>query len=314
LSRIILHHYDFSNYSEKVRLGLGCKGLTWHSVTIPAYAPKPLYEPLTAGYRRTPALQIGADVYCDTRLILAILEALQPEPTFYPHDQRTRALADALVHWAETALMRPVALYITGVHAERFNADFHADRARLHGKAQPSLERVKASAAKYRAQVEAQLPNLEKLVWGDAFVLGDYPTIADFALYEAPWFLRAIGGEAALPELCTMPGLLGWMRRVEGIGHGYWSALGPEDALAAARDAVPAPLAEFAGVDAPERISIGEEVIVTPFDQHSPAQGELVGLSADRITVAAQSPAIGTVHVHFPRIGYRLGRPRSPVR
>lgn len=99
---LILHHYDFSNYSEKVRLVLGLKGLSWLSVEIPAYAPKPDYAPLTAGYRRTPALQIGADVYCDTHLIVEVLETLAPVPTIYPGEApAARAAILALVAWAE---------------------------------------------------------------------------------------------------------------------------------------------------------------------------------------------------------------------
>ncbi|NQV20471.1 MAG: glutathione S-transferase N-terminal domain-containing protein, partial [Rhodospirillales bacterium] len=47
MTELILHHYDFSNFSEKVRLVLGLKGLSWQSVQIPATAPKPDYTPLT---------------------------------------------------------------------------------------------------------------------------------------------------------------------------------------------------------------------------------------------------------------------------
>ena len=39
-AELILHHYDFSNYSEKVRLVLGLKGLSWRSVDIPPVLPK----------------------------------------------------------------------------------------------------------------------------------------------------------------------------------------------------------------------------------------------------------------------------------
>ena len=62
---LILHHYDFSNFSEKVRLVFALKEIDWVSVIIPSYLPKPDYLPLTGGYRRAPALQIGSDVYCD---------------------------------------------------------------------------------------------------------------------------------------------------------------------------------------------------------------------------------------------------------
>ena len=37
-----------------------------------------------------------------------------------------------------------------------------------------------------------------------------------------------------------------------------------------------------------------------------PVSGELVGLSHDRITLRRRDERAGTVHVHFPRIGYSL--------
>ena len=46
--------------------------------------PKPDVIALTGGYRRTPVLQIGSDVYCDTALIAEVLERIRPEPTLYP--------------------------------------------------------------------------------------------------------------------------------------------------------------------------------------------------------------------------------------
>src|SRR5205085_10143246 len=99
---LILHHYDFSNYSEKVRLALGYKQLDWRGVIIPAVAPKPKLVPLTGGYRRTPVLQVGADIYCDTRLILAELERRKSEPTLFPAG--SRGIANAIAFWAEHQL------------------------------------------------------------------------------------------------------------------------------------------------------------------------------------------------------------------
>ncbi len=46
--------------------------------------PKPKLVPLTGGYRRIPVLQIGADVWCDTGIIVRKIEELNPEPTIYP--------------------------------------------------------------------------------------------------------------------------------------------------------------------------------------------------------------------------------------
>jgi len=308
---LILHHYDFSNYSEKVRLVLGLKNLAWHSVTIPAWAPKPDYTPLTAGYRRTPALQIGADVYCDTQLIVAVLEELAPVPTLYPGNDsaRARALTAALVHWAEVSLFRPLALYITGRHAARFPAEFHADRARLHGRPPPSVAQVAASAAKYQAQVGPQLAHIEALLGdGAPWLLGDAPGLADLALYEAPWFLETIGGADALPA--GLPRLRAWMERVAALGHGRAQTMTAAQALAVARANQPGAPAACVG-QAPEGVSCGDAVTVRPLDENAPASGRLVAVDASRITLASTSAATGDVHVHFPRLGYRLGRARA---
>src|SRR2546422_4569969 len=81
---LILHHYDASPFSEKIRKIFGMKRLAWRAVEQPSMMPKPDLVPLTGGYRRIPVLQIGADVYCDTQLIVRVLERLHPAPTLYP--------------------------------------------------------------------------------------------------------------------------------------------------------------------------------------------------------------------------------------
>ena len=73
---LILHHFDASPFAEKVRLILGFKGLAWRSVQIPMAMPKPDVVALTGGYRKTPLLQIGADIYCDTALIARVLDGM----------------------------------------------------------------------------------------------------------------------------------------------------------------------------------------------------------------------------------------------
>ena len=84
MSELILHHYDEAPFAEKVRLVFGIKGLAWRSVIQPSALPKPDLLPLTGGYRRTPVLQIGADVYCDSQLIVRELERRFPTPTLFP--------------------------------------------------------------------------------------------------------------------------------------------------------------------------------------------------------------------------------------
>ena len=98
----VLHHYASSPFSEKIRLVMGYKGLTWHGVTVPSIMPKPDVQALTGGYRKTPFLQIGADIYCDSALICEVLEHLQAAPSLYP--EASKGLARTLAQWADTTL------------------------------------------------------------------------------------------------------------------------------------------------------------------------------------------------------------------
>ncbi len=84
MADLILHHYPISPFSEKVRLVLGFKRLAWRSVIVPSLLPKPDVLALTGGYRRTPFLQIGADIYCDSALMCRVIDALHPQPALYP--------------------------------------------------------------------------------------------------------------------------------------------------------------------------------------------------------------------------------------
>ena len=49
MEEIILHHYDISPFSEKVRKILAHKGLAWRGVEQPIIAPKPKLTPLIGG-------------------------------------------------------------------------------------------------------------------------------------------------------------------------------------------------------------------------------------------------------------------------
>ena len=52
MTGILLHQYEGSPFSEKVRVCLGVKGLSWGAVDQPVIMPKPELTPLTGGYRR----------------------------------------------------------------------------------------------------------------------------------------------------------------------------------------------------------------------------------------------------------------------
>jgi glutathione S-transferase len=302
-AQLILHHYDFSNYSEKARLALGYKGLAWRGVIIPPVAPKPDLTPLTGGYRRTPVLQVGADIYCDTRLILRELERRKPSPTLYP--EGLTAAADMIAYWAEHQLFRPMSLYVSGSNMDLLPQDLQADRSRMRGLPLPDAATVQRAAKRNAPLVRAQLPLIDAVLSdGRAWIAGAAVTVADFACYHALWFITARSTRLA-HELTPYPRINDWMARMRAFGHGASSPMTAADALRAAAAAQPATPRASKPFD--EDPPLGSHVRIRADDYgRDPVDGELVLIDAEEIALHRREPQLGDIVVHFPRLGYDL--------
>ena len=303
MTELILHNYDFSNYAEKARLALGYKGLAWRSVIIPPVAPKPDLTPLTGGYLRTPVLPIGADIYCDTRLILRELERRQPTPTFYP--PALAAVANAIAYWAENRLFRPISLYVSGSNLDVLPPDLQADRSRMRGLPVPDAEAVKRAARRNAPLVRAQIPQVEAMLAdGREWIAGPAVTVADFAVYHALWFITGRTQRLA-HELEPFPRIAAWMARVKAFGHGRPSPMTAAAALAVAQAATPE--RPRASQPWPEDPPLGAPIRIRADDYaRDPIEGELVLIDATEIALRRVDPQVGEVVVHFPRLGYDL--------
>ena len=304
MSDLILHHYTGSPFSEKVRLVLGMKRMAWRSVFVPVTMPKPDVIALTGGYRRTPFMQIGADVYCDSALMCRVIERIAPEPPLWP--EAVAGLADIVAQWADTSLfwtavpytMQPagVAEIFPGITPEQLKA-FGADRASMN----PNMRR--APVADAGAALQAYLARLETML-ADArpFLLGALPCIADFSAAQSIWFVRRAPTIAA--QLAPYARVLAWYERVAAFGHGESTRCSAEEAIevsAAARGHAPTAVAPHGPFAA------GDLVTVTPFDYaYDDVAGELVGLDGDEVVIARTDARAGRVHVHFPRIGFHV--------
>jgi glutathione S-transferase len=303
---LILHHYAGSPFSEKMRLVLGFKGLAWKSVTVPVVLPKPDVIALTGGYRRTPFLQIGADIYCDTALMCRVIDRLAPTPPLYPH--ACGGAQHMMAHWADTVLFWaaiPYALqpagqpYIFAGTPPDMVKRFLADRAAMAG----SMRRPTLVDA--GAQLKTALGWLaQQLSDGRRFLLGDAPCIADFAAAHSIWHIRRAPPVATVlkPYERVEP----WFERVQAFGHGQHEEMGSEEAITIAREATSLGDLQF---EAPEGFTFGEAVTVTPTDYaHDPVAGRLVGLTNDQVSVEREDERVGLVVVHFPRIGFQIRR------
>jgi glutathione S-transferase len=299
---LILHHYDESPYAEKIRLVLGLKRLHWRSVIVPMVLPKPMLMPLTGGFRRTPVLQIGADVYCDTLRIAAELDRRFPEPAVL--DAATEGASNILGTWAERVLMWPSARYVTGMNRDALSPQFFADRSAMRGHAAPSMAQVERALPHQRRQLELMLGWIENLLAdGRPFLINERVLLGDLAVYQRLWWLGALHGKAA-STLDPYPCIKAWMQRVAAPGHGTRSEMSAQDALAIAREGEPSPLPVGSDDDDP---APGTQVAVVTEDFGAdPVRGSVVRATAQEITIRREDPQLGTIHVHFPRLGYEV--------
>ena len=303
MNELILHHYPMSPFAEKARLMLGYKRLPWRSVTIPPVMPKPDVVALTGGYRKTPILQIGADVYCDTALIARVLEARQPVPTLYPS---FAPLAVPLAQWADSLLfptavswaMQPAgAAAILGEQPPEVLKTFAADRAAMRAHApRPTLADATAQLRQHLSALSTQLQR------GGPWLLGTAPSIADFSAGHCLWFIRLARPVAHL--LDDYPAIGPWLDRLLAIGHHESSAMSSSDALAVAAGAgAPASTTVEPGLG----FEAGQAVVVSATDYGTdPVAGTLVGLTSQEVVLRRSDARAGTVHVHFPRFGFQL--------
>lgn len=302
---VILHHYPRSPFARKVGVALGLKKVHWRAVIQPRIAPKPALTPLTGGYRRIPVLQIGADIYCDTRCILAELERRFPEPCLYPPG--TGGLADLIAAWADRELFANALGLVFGLNGDQFPAELHADRARFTAGRFDGWDsnRMKAMLPVLKAQFAIQLDWLERgLDHGRGFLLGQQPSLADLAAYHPLWYARGNLADAA--GLAGHPRLLAWMARLDAIGCGTMVEMSPEEAIAIARAAEPANPSTPAPYDPDQSLPGGRYAIVPTDWGFDPVEGELVSAEADRISLRRYDPEAGTLVVHFPRRGFSL--------
>jgi glutathione S-transferase len=302
MTDIILHHYAVSPYAEKVRIGLGLKQAAWKSVDIPNVMPKPDLMPLTGGYRKTPVMQIGADIYCDTQLIMLELDRRLPSPAFLPKGREGEARA--ITMWVDRNIFSPAVGVVMSQVADRFGEAFKKDRSEFSGRSFDP-ERLRAALPLVRDQTYALLSLAEAMLAdGRKFLLGEEPCLADCALYNPVWFIQQQLGATAAP-LDRLPKIVGWSERMKALGGGKRTDIKATDALDIAKAATPA----SASVDAndPSGLRAGRALSVTPDDTGKvPVTGTLVGLTADRISIARSDPRVGDVVVHFPRAGYTI--------
>lgn len=304
----ILHHYQGSLFSEKIRAIFGFKKLAWHSVEIAPIMPRPLLMPLTGGYRRTPVMQMGADVFCDTHIITEVLEAEHPSPHLVP---ATGGWAvRTLVQRADTHLFQVVvALCFQPKAVEAMLKALGAEMAARFAEDRAQLTNGGGSVTSMPPEVaqtwlEDELVRLEAQLATTDWVCGGEPSLADFAVYHCLWLLQNNPVVASL--LTPYAGIHEWMRRIAGFGHGERREMSAEDALEQARRSDPMDL-KVDSDHLPEGVATGDRVSIVAVDYgFQPVTGRLEYCTAHAAAVLRDDDQAGAVRVHFPRAGFRI--------
>lgn len=310
-TELILHHYPTSPFSEKIRLILGHKKLAWKSVQIPSIMPKPDVLALTGGYRKTPVLQVGADIYCDSALICDVLEHVQPEPALYP--AHLKGVSRILAQWADSTLFWAAMAYnLQPRGAAQMFAQAPPDVAKAFGEDRKAMavNMTRLRPADATSAYRSYLRRIAHMAEEHDFLFGMEPCVADFAAYHPLWFTRT-----RVPVLADIlnitPAVTEWMDRMQEIGHGLPEKFSSGDAIEVASKAEPRPAGGNLLIDSAFQddhgIALGSRVTVTAESfGPEPTEGELVAATRTHYSLRREDPRAGTVHVHFPRIGYAL--------
>ena len=298
---IILHHFDESPFSEKIRIVFGLKNIAWTSVRISRIMPRPDLMPMTGGYRRTPVMQIGADIYCDSQCILRELERRFPEPGLIPAGNE--GLAWATTMWTDRSFFQNSVNLVFGSLADKVPPEFIADREKLRG-AKFDVAAMTSAIPQMRDQFRAHLQWIEaQLGDGRRWLGGDQTSLYDINAYMNVWYVRRNLSDAEA-LLAAFDRALAWETRMRGIGHGRRGEMSTSDALGIAKNATPLTAISPDPGD-PNGRKPGDRVEIMPDDYGKvKVSGEIVALSAQHIAIRRHDPLAGEVVVHFPRAGF----------
>lgn len=299
MTDFILHHHDPSPFAEKIRLIFGIKGLPWRSVQIPMIMPKPDLTALTGGYRKTPVVQAGADIYLDSLLIAQEIEARHPEPTLFPH--WPRGLSLALGRWSDKACFEPGAALSMGENPQVPEAVID-DRKNFFNFM--DFSKLAEALPDARFQAQAQFAILDDALAAQPFLDGERPGWTDILGWFPVWMVQA-NVPSAGELLAPFANIAAWGERMHAVGHGERTDIDASEAMALAANTTPTD--DGSVRDNPYGLASGDPVAVYADDYgRDEMTGTLLHLDLHRITIRREDERTGALNLHAPTSGFLL--------
>jgi glutathione S-transferase len=220
-----LYKFEASAYSEKVKLILDYKQLPYKAIEVtPGVGQFELFQ--MSGQRKVPVLRDGTEVIPDSTAIALYLEERYPERPILPTDPHHKGLCMALEDWADESLGIQGRKAMIGAFNQHPNF-----RTALLPAATPDLVKNLVGAVpgdilsllgagvgfgpddiKEATRILNQgLTSLCLMLTDQPYLIGDQPTLADFAVAGITMYIKFPSGQYVdLPEgICDkgVPGL-----------------------------------------------------------------------------------------------------------
>ncbi len=298
---LILHQYDISPFSQKAQKMMGLKELSWQSVEMPMIAPKPDVEALTGGYRGTPVLQIGRDVFIDNWMIARALDEFDASG---PAINAQGGLREAALYaWGER-LFTPLLHAALAAYQSEWDADFLADRKRVFPDV--DFDTLDVSDPDRRSQVRAYLGTVEAQLGLDQdFLGGAQADSCDIHVWGMVWMIHS-ALPALMPIVETFPRLTDWYERVSALGTGDREDVKIDVAWQSLKDGPARPLPDTPDQE-PLAPWVGAVVdIAAGSADRGSASGRLLAVNHEQVVLGVEPISGEAAQVWFPRFGYHL--------
>ena len=301
----IFHHYPQSPIAEKIRITFGIMGMEWQSVQIPRIPPKPLLMPLTGGYRRTPVLQLGADIFCDSQTIAWQLGLQNSNAPAYQLSNKSLELI--LGSFGEAILFSLSVRVVLTNSMGKAPEEFIKDRGSLYFEPGWTVEEMKNSLPSILLQLQAAFDLINHhLLENGPFINGDIPSYSDAVVQHCVWFLCG-RWEGGIDFIKPFDAVCKQREAIASLGHGISHDISAEQALETATKNIPnAPMGincKFTG-----GLRRGQRVKIRPNGRTSDPDviGALRYLDETVIIIDYEHEETGQVAIHFPVLGYQI--------
>jgi glutathione S-transferase len=199
-----LYQFEASAFAEKIRLILDYKQVPYRKVEVtPGVGQVEIFQ--MSGQRQVPVLKDGELVIPDSTAIALHLEKTYPDRPLLPTDPKPKGLCLALEAWADEAIVPKARVVMVGAFKQHPNfrtallpSFTPAPLRSLVGSLPGDLlnlvgtgvgfgpDDIKVATAGLRQDLEA----LVLMLQASPYLLGDQPSLADFAVAAATMYLK----------------------------------------------------------------------------------------------------------------------------